>query len=471
MSTAKTKAKSEGQHLFVDFPHIQIFILISTTQRQTTMSAAENVYDVEAIIGYRHNTNRGCDEFLIKWVDFGEEGNSWESASNLAGPTLQLARTYQANMDSLPRPPSIYIRQARKLLMNTFQRVSCSAIDKILSLCKYNFTRSYHYLVEINNHRTANGNGAGRFVLIPKSVKVFNKSNRAKDKLELTDESLLGEVDDIPALNTKEGKTATDTEPNTSSAKPVIDLSADSDDDEEEKEEERECLCCFGDYPVSELRQCSAGDGHYVCIQCINRYVSEQLDGNGSTTFECIASAECSCKYSMAFLDQVLSPTLKKRTNEMVALEEIKKAGVDDASYWSCPKCAYMGFLDGRPSSIHCPQCDVLYCTRCNVNHVGRSCEEYQRQQAVGKDPKLLAAEAMSRACKRSCPHCGQEFMKADGCNKIRCKCQGLSCYLCGEKVNGYSHFCETRKRGRDSDSVLCIQAPVKWRRLIRESV
>ena len=32
--------------------------------------------------------------------------------------------------------------------------------------------------------------------------------------------------------------------------------------------------------------------------------------------------------------------------------------------------------------------------------------------------------------------------MKSDGCNKITCRCKGLSCYLCGEKVQDYNHFC-----------------------------
>ena len=58
------------------------------------------------------------------------------------------------------------------------------------------------------------------------------------------------------------------------------------------------------------------------------------------------------------------------------------------------------------------------------------------------KDPKHRAHEAMSRACKRFCPHCNQEYMKSDGCNKIRCKCKKLSCYICGEQIEDYSHFC-----------------------------
>ena len=56
-----------------------------------------------------------------------------------------------------------------------------------------------------------------------------------------------------------------------------------------------------------------------------------------------------------------------------------------------------------------------------------------------------MAHEAMSKACKRFCPHCDQEYIKGDGCNKITCSkpdCKKFSCYLCGDKIDGYSHFC-----------------------------
>ncbi len=418
------------------------------------MAATDNEeYDVKAVRGYRNNIARSREEFLIEWADFGEEDNSWVQAKDLSAESLEVARKYQEKFDNLPPPSIDYRRQARQLLVNEFQRVSCSAIDVILRMCRCNFTRSFHYISWINHQRTNNEDGACQYDLFPRHVKVFVKKNRQKTPLEVTDETLLDEINDIPALNVKVGTTAKQgvTTPKKllegaidlmaiRSSEPVIDLTADSSEDEEEKEEEKEieCGCCFGDYPVSALKQCAAGENHYVCRDCIQRYVSEQLDGNGSTEFKCIVSAECTCKYSLAFLDQVLSPTLKKRANEMVTRDEINKAG----GAWQCPTCAHMGFVDGKPKWIHCPECNVMYCTSCNSNHTGLTCEEFQRRQTIGKDPRLLAAEAMSRACTRSCPHCGQDYVKSDGCNKIRCKCGGLSCYLCGEKVADYTHFC-----------------------------
>ena len=409
-------------------------------------AATDNEYDVKAIRGHRYNTVRNREEFLIEWADsdFGE--NSWESVTNLSDASLKLARKYQEEMENLPPPSNVYKRQARQLLVNTFQRVSCQAIDAILSMCKFNFTRSFYSISVINHQRIDNGDGRGQFNLIPKGVKVFVKKDRQKTHIEITDATLVGELDDISELNLKVAATTKQSVVTPKkSLKPAmtIDLTADSSEDEEEKEEEKECLCCFGDYPVSALKQCSAGENHYVCRECIQRYVSEQLDGNGSTIFKCIVSADCACHYSLAFLEEVLSPRLKKRANERVALEEIKKAGGGDI--WQCPKCAYMGFVDGKPTWILCPECNVMYCTCCDASHTGLTCDEFQRQKTVGKDPKHLAAEAMSNACKRCCPHCGQEYLKSDGCNKIRCKCGKLSCYLCGDKIADYSHFCNRR--------------------------
>eukprot|EP00973_Karenia_brevis_P093512 12417667-Karenia_brevis.AAC.1 len=65
----------------------------------------------------------------MKWVNFGEDSNSWEPATNLSDVSAELARKYQEKIDNLPQPSLSYRRQARQLLLNTFQRVSCAAID------------------------------------------------------------------------------------------------------------------------------------------------------------------------------------------------------------------------------------------------------------------------------------------------------------------------------------------------------
>ena len=94
-------------------------------------------------------------------------------------------------------------------------------------------------------------------------------------------------------------------------------------------EPKMECLCCYGDYNLSEMRECSPGSGHHVCQRCINAYVSEQVDGNDSAVFKCIVDPNCQNKYSLFLLDETLSPKLRKRTNDKVFRAEAKKAGID----------------------------------------------------------------------------------------------------------------------------------------------
>lgn len=58
------------------------------------------------------------------------------------------------------------------------------------------------------------------------------------------------------------------------------------------------------------------------------------------------------------------------------------------------------------------------------------------------QDPLQRAQEAMTKAVARECPSCKKAFVKHDGCNKMKCTCNALSCYLCGSQIRDYSHFC-----------------------------
>ena len=229
-----------------------------------------------------------------------------------------------------PHLTSSYRNQTKKMLKKHFPRISCSAIDAVLRSSKHNFTDAFHVLSNIESQRLGiNGNGAGKFVAeIPPDIKVFLKYDRNENfsVLRLDNEILIKEIDAIPELNTKASKP------------PPIDLTASTSSEEEDSNgatDEKigvsfiECLCCYGDFPRSEIRECESGSGHYVCNQCIYHYVSEQLDGNGSVAFKCIVNAECQNTYSLALLDTVLSPKLNKRVNDKVIREEMKKAGIN----------------------------------------------------------------------------------------------------------------------------------------------
>jgi hypothetical protein len=58
---------------------------------------------------------------------------------------------------------------------------------------------------------------------------------------------------------------------------------------------------------------------------------------------------------------------------------------------------------------------------------------------------RACVERAMAEAVKRTCPRCNVSFIKASGCNKLRCVCGYQMCYVCRADIGkeGYRHFCE----------------------------
>ncbi len=71
-------------------------------------------------------------------------------------------------------------------------------------------------------------------------------------------------------------------------------------------------------------------------------------------------------------------------------------------------------------------------------------CSEVEKKGATNK--RLILEEALSQARVRECPKCKTRFYKTEGCNKMTCTCNCLSCYICRADVSkiGYAHFCQT---------------------------
>ena len=46
----------------------------------------------------------------------------------------------------------------------------------------------------------------------------------------------------------------------------------------------------------------------------------------------------------------------------------------------------------------------------------------------------------MTKARLRTCPNCGKNFTKLDGCNKMTCPCGTKVCYICQNDIANESH-------------------------------
>ncbi|RIB02557.1 hypothetical protein C2G38_2049976 [Gigaspora rosea] len=87
------------------------------------------------------------------------------------------------------------------------------------------------------------------------------------------------------------------------------------------------------------------------------------------------------------------------------------------------------------------PDCAKSSCMLCN-----RECRPFHKCYEQEQDSlRLFVERAMAEAVKRTCPKCHVSFTKADGCNKMTCRCGYVMCYLCRKDLRqeSYAHFCD----------------------------
>lgn len=235
-----------------------------------------------------------------------------------------------------------YKNQAKIILENEFATMSCAAIGAAFEHVDYDFPKAFQLLNRIQSTKTeTKGNNVMThvrrvFPQMPHRVKrVFIKTERAKKQLAVTEPALVRDcrevyIDgndsyDIP------GSDATDNLPPEIL---VVDSFDEANVDEKAVDTEAnglvECRCCYGDYPPQDIQECGAHRGHHVCKGCIYRYVSEQVDGNNTTNFRCIIDEKCGSSYHhVTVLEKVLSPELKRRTNDAIYRDQVTQAGVE----------------------------------------------------------------------------------------------------------------------------------------------
>ncbi|ORE06621.1 hypothetical protein BCV72DRAFT_227974 [Rhizopus microsporus var. microsporus] len=254
------------------------------------------------------------------------------------------------------------------------------------------------------------------------------------------------------------------------------------------------CDCCFGDYTFEELLFCSEGK-HAFCHECVSRYITEGLFGQGAlrarSWIDCIASSDaCSGCLPARTLKQVL-PSDLWMAYEQSHLDNCEQNKVQ------CCSCAYFEYDDSvkqletvpvvdmirriigwfmwniesdlniaygrikrarRGQVFRCrnPKCQVWTCLECQRPFRGL----HQCWEKENDGLRLYVERAMAEAVKRTCPQCSLSFQKADGCNKIKCRCGYTMCYVCRKDiargiyityvksiliyvVESYKHFCD----------------------------
>ena len=222
-----------------------------------------------------------------------------------------------------------------------------------------------------------------------------------------------------------------------------------------------ECNCCFDDVAFEEMTQCD--DGHLFCVDCLQRYASEQLFGQSKTSLSCMTSGDdgksCPGTFDRSMLERALPKKMLAKLDEAVFTQAVEKAGLTGMA--RCPKCDYQVMLPDTEKLLSCPALRCFYesCRDCGEPpHFPLRCDEVERQNQT--DGRKNIEEAMTEARVRECPDCKKRFFKTEGCNKMTCACGCLSCYICRAKVEktvGYKHFCQVSNCAHDK----CNKCPL----------
>ena len=208
----------------------------------------------------------------------------------------------------------------------------------------------------------------------------------------------------------------------------------------EEEGQTIECACCYGDVAFDNMVQCL--EGHLFCISCLMNYAKEATFGQGKAVLTCMSS-DCDGTFPMSQLRKALPNNILEKYEDRVQEESLSLAQMDD--FVQCPSCNFAAIMPPDDKVFKCqnPSCAKEICRYCKEDwseHFGLKCKEVEKSSQ--KDVRLTYEERMTMAKIRKCGKCGCEFTKADGCNKMTCRCGTTMCYVCRKPGIGYKHFC-----------------------------
>ena len=199
-----------------------------------------------------------------------------------------------------------------------------------------------------------------------------------------------------------------------------------------------ECQCCFDDeIPLNRAVSCEADTMHFFCFECVGRLADSQV-GIMQHEMRCMDGSGCKAILSA----DAVSIAVPIKTLDRLAFNaqqaEISSAGLEGLE--QCPYCDFKAVCDSVEIAIvfNCqkPDCLRSSCRKCKLDaHVPKTCEEVQKDQ--GLSARHQVEEARSDAMMRTCPKCGVKIVKELGCNKMRCQCGCILCYVCKTDISG----------------------------------
>ncbi|XP_063605368.1 E3 ubiquitin-protein ligase RNF216-like isoform X2 [Penaeus indicus] len=198
-----------------------------------------------------------------------------------------------------------------------------------------------------------------------------------------------------------------------------------------------ECgICCSDNLSRNSMGTCQRSQGHLFCLECIKRYVGEEI-GQGRVRFRCL-TADCGAEILEETLWMVTPKAVYASLLEKRQLEEVLTAKIEGLE--ACPFCDFMAVLDNGNTVFTCMKCKKDSCRLCKKpNHLPEECADIREKKQ--NEARTHLENEMAEAMIRECSSCKKRFIKSDGCNKMTCSCGTIMCYICRKPVENYDHF------------------------------
>ncbi|KAL8785456.1 MAG: hypothetical protein Q9195_008633 [Heterodermia aff. obscurata] len=204
-----------------------------------------------------------------------------------------------------------------------------------------------------------------------------------------------------------------------------------------------DCGTCCDDYPTYNFIHCDGDCPHFLCFGCLQRYADTEI-GNQRYKLNCLDDSGCTGTYSRKERQRALNAKSFDTLERLQQQAELKLANM--AGLENCPFCDFAAICPpvqiDKEFRCRNPECEKISCRLCRKDsHIPMSCREYK--ESLGVDERHAVEEAMTKALLKTCPKCGKQILKQDGCNKVICFCGGMLCDYCGKDITkeGYQHF------------------------------
>ncbi|KIY49309.1 hypothetical protein FISHEDRAFT_20366, partial [Fistulina hepatica ATCC 64428] len=180
------------------------------------------------------------------------------------------------------------------------------------------------------------------------------------------------------------------------------------------------------------------GCGHVYCTVCLRHYLLSAQDTK-KFPLTCVASVSkkslCSCAIPIPTIQRFLPPTQFEHLLEVAFTHHVEQ-NPQVYKYCKTPDCVQIyrwndpKFTD-NPRVVHCPSCLLDICSACHEDeHAGMSCAERRLQKSTDHQERLAKEWAASHDVK-TCPKCGIQIEKTEGCNHMACRCGAHICWTC----------------------------------------